>query len=672
MIGRVAAAGFFLLAAIAPAAADPESEGLIRNFIAWVDSSNEWNASASIVRSDGDNTFAEGVVFSRDEPHVSVSIETLRLKDLTTRDGGGFTSSEIEVSGAAVAADAVQVSVPSGTLSNMSMPSLEGVTLDLKHLMTTFARFYTIASGATLDELNIPEMSVTQRHEPMGADQPTELHAAYRNLSMTGLANGVLAHQQLGPMSMSSQGPAGEKFDFGIEKLQADRFDLGALAYILDAGQYHDGKGDNIWRPLVSRFAYSGITASGGHGGMFRANEIAIENIDGRQPEKPFTDTWDRLIDPEVPQESKTDLALDAMTSLFAAWRVGTLRADGISADAQKYNVSLALASATLTGWSNAGFDSFLLDKLNGSSPDGFLSLGKMEVAGFIAPDLKALTQFAALEKNLDIEKHAAAIKKTFAALPRLAHFGLHDVSAGKSEADAGSLGDLTVDFHDWNAIWASATDIRIDGLSIPRRLLELDPQTTEIFDTLGYDDLAMSMSVADRWNPDAGSDDATWTFGMKDAVDVEVSYSLTGLTLDWLMRATAAAGASEDSQAAIMAMLNDIRLASLKVAVTDRSLLDRAFGVAATKQGLNVAGPAYREQMRAALPFLISAAVPADIAKLITRPVQEFLAGGQTIHADAVPPTPLSIPDLMGAAANPMGLPGILNLTLKSEAPAQ
>jgi hypothetical protein len=158
----------------------------------------------------------------------------------------------------------------------------------------------------------------------------------------------------------------------------------------------------------------------------------------------------------------------------------------------------------------------------------------------------------------------------------------------------------------------------------------------------------------------------------MKDAVDVELSYSLTGLTLDWLMRATAAAAASEDSNAALNALAKDIHVASAKLSVTDRSLLDRAFGVAAEKQGLNVEGSAYREQMRAALPFLISAAVPANIAKLVSEPVQAFLAGGQTLMAVVAPPTPVSVLDLMGAEKDPMALPDLLHLTLKSEAPAQ
>src|SRR5262245_17092953 len=131
MIGRLAAAGLLLLAAVAPASADPDSEALVRGFIAWVDSSNEWNASVSVVRSDGADTFAEGVVLSREQPHVSISIETLRMQDLIERDGGGFTASEIEMAGAAAATDVVQVAIPSAAIANISLPSVEGTTLDV-------------------------------------------------------------------------------------------------------------------------------------------------------------------------------------------------------------------------------------------------------------------------------------------------------------------------------------------------------------------------------------------------------------------------------------------------------------------------------------------------------------------------------------------------------------
>src|SRR4051812_15333116 len=120
MIGRLAAAGFFILAAVAPASADPTNESLVHDFVGWVDSSNEWNASVSVVRSDGADTFAEGVVFSREQPHISISIETLRFRDLIAREGGGFTASDIELNGGAIASDAIQMAVPSAAISNIS------------------------------------------------------------------------------------------------------------------------------------------------------------------------------------------------------------------------------------------------------------------------------------------------------------------------------------------------------------------------------------------------------------------------------------------------------------------------------------------------------------------------------------------------------------------------
>lgn len=670
MIGRIAAAGFLLLAAANPAAADAESEGLIREFVAWVDSSNEWSASVSVVRSDGSDTLAEGLVFERATPRISISMEELRLTDLKPGAEGGFTASEIEMTGGAVLGDEFETAIPSAGLWNVAMPSLAGVTIDPKRMMTSIARFYTLAAKGSLEEASIPEVKLTSR-APVDGTSPVESEIVYNGISISGMEQGLIARQEIGPVSVKSSTP-GEEMNFTIEKVEVDRIDIGGFARIMDPAAYRDGRGDNIWRPLISRVLYNGISGSGPDGATFKLEEAAVENVDGRQPEEPFTDSWDRLMDPDLPEEMKNDLALEAVTTMFAAWRVGTIRFNDISVDAPKDAVSLSLRNFSVTGWSNAGLDSLLIDGVEAQSPDGFFSMRALELAGFISPDLKALVKFAALENDVPIEEHAKALKETFAAMPRLAHFAVRDLVGGKSQAESASLGELSIDFRDWNAIYAGSTDIRVADLSVPRRLLELDEQTTEIFDTLGYDNLVLGASLSDRWNPDTGTDDATWTFSLKDAADLEFSYSLTGITLDWLVRATAEAGKSEDPNAALMAMLNDIGVARAQLTVTDRSLLERAFGVAAAKQGLAIDGAAYRDQMRAALPFIISAAMPAEVAKLLTEPLQKFLAGGQRLLADVAPSAPLRLADLMQGAADPMVLPGLLNLTLKAEPPAQ
>lgn len=672
MIARAAAFALLLLAGATPALADQASEVLFRGFVLWVDASPDWSASTSIIRSDGDDTIAETLVFTRAEPQVSITIKELRLTDFGAGDNGGFTASAMEMTAGSVVTEMVDASIPSASASDVSMPSFEGVSFDTRHLMTSIARFYALSAEGELAELSIPEITVAQRQPVAGQSKAAESLIVYRDLLVSNLADGVLEHQEMGPITVSVDQADGDPVEFGFAKVEADRVDLGSLAHVLDPSEYSDNRGDGIWRPIVSRASYQGLSAIGADGSTFAIDEIAIENIDGRQPEKPFAEVWDRLIDPDYPQDAKDDLALEAMSAMTAAWRLGNLRLEGIAIDVPEKSTFFSLDTMTLTGWSNAGFDSFLLKALAGGSPDGILSLDSLEIAGFIAPDMKALVDFAAIDKDLPIEAHADAIGKTFAALPRIAHFGLHGVTAGKSEADSGSLESFTLDFRDWNEVFAGATDITIDKLAIPRRLLELDPNTTEMLDTLGYDDLVFSLSLADRWDPDAGTDDAVWTATLENAARVELSYRIIGLTRDWLVRATAAAAKGEDNDAALMAMAGDLRLAEATLSVTDHSLLDRGFAVAAAKQGLNVGGAAYREQMRAALPFLISAAVPEEVAKLFTAPLQAFLAGEQTLFATIAPPTPLGILDLMAAAGDPMGLPARLNLTLRSEAAAE
>jgi hypothetical protein len=678
MIGRIAAAGFIFVGAATPAAADATSEALVRDFVAWVDSSETWSANVGSVRSDGADTIAERLIFTLKEPNVSMSIDRVRLANLAARAEGGFTASEIEMTAGSALVDipqpemasTLEYSIPSAGVWNISMPSFAGVTIDPAHLMSSLSQFYSLAAHGSFDEISVPEMSSVTRQTPPGASEPVEMKFVYRNYSIGQMKDGVQSHAEVGPITLSATGP--EAFSLEISKFVADRMDIGAYARIFDASQYRDGRGDNIWRPLMSRFVVGKMTGRGPDGATFGIDEIAVENVDGRQPERPFTEMWDRLMDPAVPQDVKADLALDAMTTMMAAWRVGTVRVDGISVEAPKENASFSLENFSMSGWSNAGLDSLLVKNLKGGGPDGFLSFGSLEIAGFIAPDLKALVQFAALEKNSGPTQHADVIRQTFAAMPRFAHFGMHDISAGKNETDSASLSNFTIDLADWNDIYAGSTDIRLDGLTIPRRLLELDQQTTEIFDTLGYDILSLGVSISDRWNPETGTDDATWAFTMKDAADLELSYSLTGLTIDWLMRATAAASASEDQDAAMLAMVSELGVAKARLSVTDRSLLDRGFGVAAQKQGLTIDGAAYREQMRAALPFLVSAAVPAEVAKLVTAPLQSFLGGGQKLLAIVAPPDPIKIPDLMQAAENPTALPGMLNMTLTTEPVAE
>ena len=668
MICRAAIVILFLLGGAPPALADEASEALLSDYVAWVDSSPDWSASVSFIRSDGPDTFAEGLVFSRADPNISISIERLKFGRLEAREDGGFRAAAIDMEGAAIAANDLRYTIPSATVEAVSVPVMPGLDFDPRRLMTLAARAYSALAKAEFSDLGIPEMTGSSVRSSAETGDTVSASLVYRNLAIGGLKDGIATGLAAGPISLRVSGADGET-EFAVKSVISDRVDAGAFAHIFDPANYRNGEGDRVRRPILSTITYSGLSASGPHGSTLALETLALENLEGRQLDEPFTPIWDKLLDLAVAEEEKPGFALDLLRS-YAAWRVGALRLGGFRVDLKEEEASLSLDDLSLSGLSSGGIDSLTLKSLRGTAPDWFLSLGSLELAGFVSPDLEALIQFAALEPDIDPKMHAEAIAKTFAALPRLSRFGAHEVAAGASQADSYSLKNFTLDFSRWNDVFAEATEMRLDGLKIAPDLL--GPDSARMLGALGFDELVLGVTLSDRWKPETGAYDADWTFTLGGAGGLQLSYTLSGVTRDWLVKATAAAGGSEDSEKAVMAMLDELRLRRATLSLTDRSLLERAFGYAAELQELDVDGRTYREQMRAALPFLISAAMPPAITKLLAKPLQQFLTGGQTLIADINPAAPLNLTEMLAEAGDPLALPDRLNMTLRTEASSQ
>jgi hypothetical protein len=671
MTRRAALLALFLLGSATPALADTASERLVRDFVAWVDSSPVWSATVSDVRSQGNDTIADGLVLSRADPEVSVSVETLRLAAMAARPGGGFVAESVELGNVAIVTPQLQYAMPTLAADAVSSPSFGGLSFDPRHMMTFFAQAYSAMAQLEFRNFSIPEMtglSEIATVSPKGDSAVVSTRIVYRNMTIDAMQDGVMSASNAGPMMFYVSGPEGES-QFTVASAASGSIDVGAFAHVFDPANYQNGRGDMVWRPIMSNITYSGVSGSGPKGVTFSLESAAAENFDGRQLDEPFTETFDRLMDiASLDEESAAELGLE-MLRTYRAWRLGGFDMHSLRFEAPAEQATFTIDDLTVTGMSSEGVDSFIMNGLRGEGPEGFAALESLELGGFVAPDLEAFIQFAALEDDVDPAMHADIIRKTFQALPRLDHFGLTNAAGGKSEADSVTLDSFTIDFRDWNDIFAGSTEMHLTGLEIPRRLMELEGETAAMWDALGYEDISVGMSVSDRWSPEAGADEAIWTFAMRDAGELELSYTLLGVTEEWMIESTAAAARRENSQAALMAMLDDLSLESARLTVTDRSLLDRSFGVAAQKQGLTASGPAYREQMRAALPFILSAALPPKIVKLLTAPLQEFLAGGRSLVAEIGPPTPLTLANLLAAAEDVMALPERLNLTLRTEA---
>jgi hypothetical protein len=662
------------IAGAAPAAADVRSEAQLGAFIEMLDSAADWTAKSERIRSEGDDTIADRILISRRDPEIIVEVESLRLSDLSEHpEGGGFRASRIEAIGIAVSSDFVGYEIPTATITGVLMPSFAAVEFDPQQLMTALSQYYSIAARGEVEELVVPEMIALAQQVAPGATEPVTSRLVYRNYRMTGFSGGAIEAQEVGPVEGTVSAPDEEEVEIVVEKITVGRTDIGAIARIIDETQYENGRGDEVWRPVLASIGYSGFSVRAPEGVTFGLTEIAVENIEGQQPAVPFTGDLDRLLDPELSEEAKAEFALEMISSIYPAWRVGSIRLAGMTVDAPPAGTTFSLSNMTLSGLSSDGIESLAIEAFEGTGSGGFAALASFQLAGLRFPALNDLLQFGALESDAAPADHAKTVRSAFAALPRLSHLGIHDVSAGPNEASAVRLDSLTLDFTDWNEIWAGSTDIRLEGLEVPRPLVELNPQAAQMMEQLGYERFVFGMSIEDRWSAETGADDAIWRVSMQDAGEVALSYSLVGVTADWIINGTAAAVRAADPNAAFMEMLADLAVKSATLKITDRSLLDRGFGVAAKMQGLSVEGAAYREQMRGALPFLLSAAVPAELSKLLSAPLQQFLAGGQTLVAEIAPLQPMPIPELIKAAeGDPLSLPTRLGVTIRSEAPAQ
>ena len=674
MIRRAASLAILLVSLASPASADAGGEALLRAFIDYVDASPTWSASADI-RSEGEDTIAEGLVFSLSDADASMSIEQLRLTALRKGDGNGFTASAIQVAGLALSFSAdfedapqtVEYSVPSASVRDVVVPSSSELVFDMQHPMRSIGEFYTLISETEFREFKVPELIGEQKISTQSEGTTTNTFV-YRNMSMAGMSGGILGRTEAGPISFDIVLPEGEgSMQFEIEQVTAGEMDFGAMARILDPRAYEGGRGDGVWRPIVSDVAYSGFTGTGPDGATFQLGSITLSNLDGRQTEEPFSNAFDRLFDTSIATEEKDEAVLKAVLSLYSAWRLGAIEMVGLSVSVPNQPVSFELGGLSLSGISNEALASLAMSNLRGAGPGGFGTLNKLELREFVFPDLQALIELGEKAGESEGSASTADVRAIMAAMPRFSHFGLHGVAGGPNPADAVTIGSFTIDIGEWGGILAGTTETRLVDLYIPRELLLRDPKTAEPFRALGFERLVLGMSATSDWSASEGTYELTLAATVENGAEVEISCTVTGMTDAWIDQLIVA-GQGEDSDAATTALVGQLSLVRAGVTVADDSLVDRAFNAAIVAQNLNVDAATYKQQTRDAVPFLLSTVVPPQLVERIGVPVQTFLEGRRTLVVEISPPEPILLQDIMSRLADPIPLIDALQLAITAQ----
>ena len=654
---RLAAAAIVasILAAV-PAHADERGEAGFRAFLETVESWEGWTASSGAIASEGADTIVSGFTAERSEPPLKVDIERLRLRDLSPRRDAGFSASEAELTGIEMVSDEFAMRVPRLAAKELALPDFSDLVFSPRAFFGFRADLYRELLDASLAELTVPQMTL-EFTTPTGHGSSI----AYSNVVLGPLGDGILESGTAGPIRIASL----DRADGGIDIARAEMATASLSSFAEFFAENAAGSATSPWRPALGSVRYSGIVATGPDAARIAIDEFALEEIQTRTPAEPLAARLDALL-----AGLGGDEAIETVLETLDALRVGGIRINGVSQKGSSDDpADIALGAIALTDLSGLGFGTFDLRDFRGTVSGGHAALASMRINGVVFPDFSEGPDVNAFWAEAPVAEREAAIKRLFASFGRFEHFEATGLAMGESEADSIRVGSVAADMTSHVGSIPMTTSVSIDGFAIPSSLLRSQKGGAELLALLGEDRVEIDLTLQDTWNPSAGTDTVALQLSLNNAAAMQLAYSYSGITEAWLYAAIArAANAEGEDFDTVLRILQGLTLDSASVRIDDKSLLDRGFAYAAKRQGLTIDGATYRKQMQGALPFLISAALPAELSKLLIEPLQAFLGGGQTLVLRAEPAASLPLSSIAGTAEkNPMDLVPLLNVQVEA-----
>ena len=653
---RLAAAAIAAFLFAVPAHADERGETAFRSFLESVGSWEGWTASSASIASDGAVTIVSGFTAERLDPSFKVEIEQLRLRDLSPRSASGFSASEAELSGVEMATDGFALRVPRLAAKDLALPNFGDLAFAPRAFFGFRADLYRKLLDASVAELAVPQMTLE-----FSSLTGQGSSISYSDVKLGRLANGVLDSAAAGPIQIASRDPTAGDIKIARAEMAAANLTSFAEFFAENAA----GSATSRWQPALGSVRYSGIVATGPDTARVAIDEFALEEVHTRTPAEPLAAKLDALV-----TGLGGDEAIETVLETLEALRVGSLRINGLSLKGSPDEpVDMALGGIAFTDLSGRGFGTFDLRDFRGTTPDGHAALASMRATGVVFPEFSEAPDVNAFWAEAPTLEREAAIKRLLASFGRFEHFEAAGLAIGTSEADSVRVNSIAADMTGYVGSIPSSTSLAIDGFAVPAPLLQPHKGGAEILALLGEDRVEIDLTLQDNWNPGAGTDTVALRLSLNKAASMQVAYSYSGITEAWLYAAIArAANAEGEDFDTVLRILQGLTLDTASVRITDTSLLDRGFAYAAKRQGLTIDGATYRKQMQGALPFLISAVLPAELSKLLIEPLQAFLGGGQALVVRADPAASLPLSSIVGTAEkNPMDLVPLLNAKVEA-----
>ncbi|MBK1623553.1 hypothetical protein [Afifella marina] len=648
------------------ALADPVGEQVFRDLVSELDGVPGWSASVGSITSDDDIVVGTGVHFVRTEPPLDITFDELRLGQ-PREAAGGLSADSIQAAGLSVVGEDVAFDAPVLSMTGIAVPSLADMSFDQDRPFSSLRTLYQRLSEVSVEHAEIPEFHqvVLPRLTTVRKQSIT-----YEGLELRDWKDGVIAHSAVGPITMRTEGDDPATARIASVRVEGTNFNS-VLRLLSDDVTGSAGDAPNEWQNAVSEISYAGLSITTEEGLRVSIDDMTLSDIETRRPDKPYIATFEQAMqEADSGTDADTDdlEVMEAVTTFFDAMRLGEFKLDRLIAEktgeeAGRTEIAeIGMSNLTRDGFERAWGTALLTD-----FPDAYVKLDRFALNDLVFP-LPNPEAFAALEEaetgSLTEEERRAFATLPFQMAPQIGSLDMEGLAVGQSRILAISVDRIQTKSVPSDRLLPERGELKISDLSVPGALLRRDPKSALFFDGLGYDGLLIDIDGASELSED-GRLETTTALEVADAAGLRFGAKVTGLTEEWVLDLMMQQMENSDDPAALFALLSKLRLEQMTVALTDHSLIDRSFALAAEKQGQ----PAdqYKEQIVGALPFLIASAVQPKIAQFLADPLKDFLEKGNTLVLTLAPRAPLPFSALVGAQDDPEALLKLVGASLET-----
>jgi hypothetical protein len=629
-----------------PALAETPIETTIRNWVSALDASPNWVAGFSELSYDeNQRTVTLRNLTIRSETlatKMEVTFGTIGITNYAEAADGGFRATGITVDSSKMTfGDMGSATLADIRVENLAVPSFVNFVFDQNRIFTSLAKGWGIVAKASVDSIRVGRIEATETTEGQTSV------ASFGSYELKGMANGIIDQVTLGPVSQEMPSPDG-LLKFTIDKIEARKYDLDAVSAVLDPDRYVGGVGDGKWRTVLGLEVYRNFSIEM-PGASIRMGSFEMENLRMRQPKQSFADLFDTLLSKsELTDEDTERLLSGNIAGLFSFVGVGAMRLNDLDITAPEIE-RFHLGDFHINDFSSDGIGEIGISDLDVAVQDkGSLGAERLAIGGFKFPSPEVIMS-SALAATVGIDFDPMAIIPTMGFAEAV---GVDVTQAGKK---LGAVDRARIDLGDYIGPVPTSITSEMRGLDLDLSQID-DRRARDIIKGLGYDRLVADYGFRLAWRE---ADESLildgFKLAIKDLATMNVDATLTGLTRQ----------AIEDPKQ-LEGALASLLFTRGKLAIEDKSIVDRAIGMQATK--MKVEPDKFRQQIAGALPlFLMVLKNPGFQAKLAPA-LQAFIKAPGTMTITAEPTTPVPVTTLMETAETaPQKLPDLLQVEIKT-----